>query len=103
MGNRKYITFHYKNLLISKFKTKFPDDIMKLGNQLILTGLRNNKPLHLQKKVMKGYLDIFHYRRFHKLKVSSKDHTFFVSCFLGLMKLKELKEDDSTGYIITKI
>ena len=102
MSNRQYITFHYKNLLISKYKTRYPDDIMELGNQLILTGLRNNKPLHLQKKVMKGYLDIFHYRRLNKLKVSSEDHRHFVGCFLGLMKLNQLLEDDTTGFIITK-
>jgi len=103
MGNRKYITFHYKNLLVSKFKTKDPDEIMKLGNQLILNGLKNNKPLHLQKKVMKGFMDIFHHRRLNKLKVSSMDHKHFVGCFLGLMKLKELVEDDANGFIITKI
>jgi len=103
MGNRKYITFHYKNLLVSKFKTKDPDEIMKLGNQLILNGLKNNKPLHLQKKVMKGFMDIFHHRRLNKLKVSSMDHKHFVACLLGLMKLKEFVEDDANGFIITKI
>jgi len=102
MGNRKYITFHYKNLLVSKYKTKDLDDIMKLGNQLILNGLKNNKPLELQKKVMKIYIDMFHHRRLNKYKVSSSDHNHFVGCFLGLMKLKELEEDESTGYIITK-
>ncbi len=102
MGKTKYITFHYKNLLVSKYKTKNPDEIMKLGNQLILNGLRNNKPLHLQKIVMKNYMDVFHYRRLNKLKVSSEDHRHFVGCLLGLMKLEELREDDSTGYIITK-
>ena len=60
MGNRKYITFHYKNLM-------------------------------------------FHYRRLNKYKVSSSDHNHFVGCFLGLMKLKELEEDDANGFIITKI
>jgi hypothetical protein len=103
MGNRKYITFHYKNLLVSKYKTKEPDEIMKLGNELIINGLRNNKPLQLQKKVMKIYMDMFHYRRLNKLKVSSSDHKHFIGCFLGLMKLKELVEDNSNGYIITKI
>jgi len=103
MGQKKFITFHYKNLLISKYKTKKPDDILKLGNDLILNGLRNNRPLPLQKIVMKNYMDIFHHRRLNKLKVSSQDHNHFVACFLGLMKLKELHEDDSTGYIITKI
>ena len=102
MGKTKYVTFHYKNLLVSKYKTKNPDEIMKLGNQLILNGLRNNKPLHLQKIVMKNYMDIFHHRRLNKLKVSSEDHRHFVACLLGLMKLEELREDDSTGYIITK-
>lgn len=102
MGQRKYITFHYKNLLVSKYKTNNPDDIMKLGNDLILNGLRNNRPLHLQKIVMKNYMDIFHNRRLNKLKVSSEDHDHFVACFLGLMKLRELEEDESTGYIITK-
>lgn len=102
MGQRKYITFHYKNLLVSKYKTKNPDDILKLGNDLILNGLRNNKPLPLQKIVMKKYMDIFHHRRLNKLKVSSNDHDHFVACLLGLMKLKELEEDESTGYIITK-
>ena len=102
MGKTKYITFHYKNLLVSKYKTKNPDEIMKLGNDLILNGLRNNKPLPLQKIVMKNYMDIFHHRRLNQLKVSSEDHRHFVGCFLGLMKLEELREDDSTGYIITK-
>jgi len=102
MGQRKYITFHYKNLLVSKYKTKNSDEIMKLGNDLILNGLRNNKPLQLQKIVMKNYMNLFHHRRLNKLKVSSQDHIHFVACFLGLMKLKELEEDDSTGYIITK-
>ena len=54
MGQKKYITFHYKNLLVSKYKTKNPDDILKLGNDLILNGLRNNKPLPLQKIIMKN-------------------------------------------------
>ena len=102
MGKTKYITFHYKNLLVSKYKTKNPDEILKLGNDLILNGLRNNKSLPLQKKVMKNYMDIFHHRRLNKLKVSSQDHKHFVACLLGLMKLKELEEDESTGFIITK-
>ena len=102
MGQKKYITFHYKNLLVSKYKTKNPDDILKLGNDLILNGLRNNKPLPLQKIIMKNYMDIFHHRRLNKLKVSSQDHKHFVACFLGLMKLRELEEDNENGYIITK-
>ena len=98
-----YITFHYKNLLVSKYKTKNPDEIMNLGNELIINGLRNNTPLELKKKVMKVYMDLFHHRRLNKLKVSSSDHKHFVGCFLGLMKLKELVEDDANGFIITKI
>ncbi len=102
MGNRQYITFHYKNLLISKYKTQYPQDIMELGNQLIMSGLKNNRKLQQQIPIMKGYLDIFHYRRLNKLKVSSEDHRHFVGCFLGLMKLNQLLEDDATGFIITK-
>ena len=106
MGNRKYITFHYKNLLVSKFKTKDPDDLMKLGNQLILNGLKNNKPLELQKKVIRAKVKRgkqITLARLNKYKVSSSDHNHFVGCFLGLMKLKELEEDDANGFIITKI
>ncbi len=102
MSNRQYITFHYKNLLISKYKTRYPDDIMELGNRLIMSGLKNNRKLQQQIPIMKGYLDIFHYRRLNKLKVSSEDHRHFVGCFLGLMKLNQLLEDDATGFIITK-
>ena len=87
MKTSKYITFHYKNLLISKYKTQYPDDIMKLGNQLIMSGLKNNRKLQQQIPIMKTFLE---------------DHRHFVGCFLGLMKLNQLLEDDATGFIITK-
>jgi len=102
MAKKKYITFHYKNLLISKYKTRQPDDIMELGNKLIINGLKNNRKLQQQIPIMKLYLHMFHYRRLNKIKVSSEDHLHFVGCFLGLMKLNQLFEDDSNGYIITK-
>tara|TARA_R100000951_G_scaffold41788_1_gene35230 strand:+ start:1069 stop:1380 length:312 start_codon:yes stop_codon:yes gene_type:complete len=102
MVNRQYITFHYKNLLVTRYKTDNIDEILDLGNQLILQGLRTNKSLQEQIVIMKGYMEVFHYRRLNKMKVSSMDHTGFVGCFLGLMKLNKLFEDDDNGYIITK-
>lgn len=102
MVNRQYITFHYKNLLVTKYKTNNIDEILDLGNQFMLQGLRRNTSLQKQIILMKGYIDIFHHRRLNKMKVSSMDHTAFVGCFLGLMKLNKLLEDDDNGYIITK-
>ncbi len=102
MVKRKYITFHYKNRLLSKYIIKDEEEILNKGNELILKGLRKNHSLKKIIIVMKGFIEAFHHRRINKLKVSSEDHMHFVASLLGLMKLKQLQEDDQTGYIITK-
>tara|TARA_R100001163_G_C5044922_1_gene182352 strand:- start:492 stop:803 length:312 start_codon:yes stop_codon:yes gene_type:complete len=101
MVKRKYITFHYKNKLLSKYIIKDEKEILDKGNELILKGLRKKHSLDRIIIVMKGFVDCFHHRRTNKLKVSSEDHLHFVASFLGLMKLKQLHEDNETGYIIT--
>jgi hypothetical protein len=102
MGKKKYITFHYKNKLLSNYITKDETQLLNKGNELLLQGLRKNHSLDKMILVMKGYVDCFHHRRTHKLKVSSEDHLHFVASLLGLMKLKQIHNDDETGYIITK-
>ena len=102
MGKKKYITFHYKNELLSNYIVKDETELLNKGNELLLKGLKKNHSLKKMIIVMKGYVDCFHHRRTNKLKVSSEDHLHFVASLLGLMKLKQIHEDDQSGYIITK-
>ena len=101
MAKKKYITFHYKNRLLSKYIIK-DEEILNKGNELILKGLRKKHSLKKIILVMKGFIEVFHHRRINKLKVSSEDHMHFVASLLGLMKLKQLEDNEQTGYIITK-
>lgn len=102
MGRKKYITFHYKNALLSNYIVKDESELLNKGNELLLRGLKKNHSLKKMILVMKGYVDCFHHRRINKLKVSSEDHLDFVASLLGLMKLNQLHNNDETGYIITK-
>tara|TARA_R110002096_G_scaffold25101_5_gene78845 strand:- start:7095 stop:7421 length:327 start_codon:yes stop_codon:yes gene_type:complete len=102
MGKKKYITFHYKNELLSKYIIKDETKLLNKGNELLLHGLKKKHSLKEMIIIMKVYVDCFHHRRINKLKVSSEDHLDFVASLLGLMKLKQIHEDDETGYIITK-
>ena len=97
MGKKKYITFHYKNELLSKYIIKDETKLLNKGNELLLHGLKKKHSLKEMIIIMK-----VHHRRINKLKVSSEDHLDFVASLLGLMKLKQIHEDDETGYIITK-
>ncbi len=102
MVKKKYITFHYENNLLSKYIVRDETELLNKGNELILQGLRKNHSLQSIINVMTGYVKLFNHRRINKLKVSRDDHIQFVGCFLGLIKLKKLHENSSTGIIITK-
>ena len=99
---KHFITFHYKGSLLTKYYLNDYGKLLMMGNDLLLTGMKNNNKLNNMITIMQGFINIFHNRRINKMRVSSNDHAKFVGCFLALMKLNIIKEDDNNGYIILK-
>jgi len=100
-----FITFHYKGVLLSNFKltNKLKDEFLANGNNLLIREMRNGLKLTDIKKVLSAYVETFHHRRTNKKKVSYEDHVYFSACFLALLKLGEIVEDEKNGFIITKL
>jgi len=104
MKTKKYITFHYKGRLLSKYIT---DDagiqkILDRGNRIVLEGLRKGQSLSQCIITFTNYLNLFYQRRTNGKRVTKTDHDIFTGVLLALMKCKRIVEDDRTGYIITK-
>jgi len=97
-----FITLHYKGEYMSKFYADNPSDVLELGNNLLIEGLRQGRNLPEMKRLMWIWADTFYNKRTTRTKCRSEDHTLFCGAFLGLMKLGVICEDDKNGFICTK-
>ena len=100
-----FITFHYKGVLLSNFyvKDNFKKDFINNGDNLMIREMRKGLKLTHIKKVLSAYVEVFFQRRINKQKVSYGDHVYFSACFLALLKLGDIVEDNQNGFIITKL
>ena len=100
-----FITFHHKGVLLSNFHLtdKLKDEFLNNGNNLLIREMRKGLKLTEIKKVLSVYVEVFHHRRTNKKKVSYGDHVYFSACFLALLKLGDIVEDNENGFVITKI
>lgn len=96
------ITIHYRGSLLSKYYTDDPSEVLEIGNDLLVKGLREGRSIQEMKYLMMIWADAFHRKRTNRIKTSALDHQLFLGAFLGLMKLGEIQEDSLNGVIITK-
>ena len=96
------ITFFYNGLLISKYYTNNPDNYTNIGDNLIISSLKKNISIKNQIPRYNLFCKMFYDRRLNKKKVSKMDHTYFITCFMALMKLNIIKEDNNNGIVILK-
>lgn len=98
-----FITLHYKGKYMSKFYSDIPSDVLDLGNNLLIEGLREGRNLPEMKRLMWIWAETFYKKRTTRTKCRCEDHTLFCGAFLGLMKLGVICEDNENGVIITKV
>jgi len=100
-----FITIHYKGSLISHFKLtdELKGDFLATGNELLLREMRNGRRIEEIGQIIATFADVFHQRRVNGKKVAWKDHVYFSRCFLALMKMGFIQEDNENGLIITKM
>tara|TARA_R100000655_G_scaffold26692_1_gene54837 strand:- start:6130 stop:6381 length:252 start_codon:yes stop_codon:yes gene_type:complete len=70
------------------------------GIQLIEQSLRINKSLQQQIKLYKLFCNCIYKKKKNKEKICTDDHICFLNCFLALMKLKVIEEDNENGILI---
>jgi hypothetical protein len=102
MKRHLIITIHYRGSLLSKYYTHDPSEVLEIGNDLLVKGLREGRSIKEMRYLMMIWADAFHEKRTTGIKTSALDHQLFLGAFLGLMKLGEIQEDDRNGVIITK-
>lgn len=95
----------YRGLFISSFpihNNKMIDGYNNEGIDLIEQSLRLNYNLRQQINLYKSFITMIYYNKKNKKKIPTCDHIYFLKCFLALMKLKEINEDDNNGVLIMK-
>ena len=100
---KHFITLHYKGDYMSKFYADDPSEVLDLGNNLLVEGLRDGRKIPDMKRLMLIWAEAFHKKRTTRTKCRCEDHTLFCGAFLGLMKLGVICEDNENGVIITKV
>lgn len=102
--NGSYNIF-YKGLFMSSFPIHYNKMIEGYNNEgidLIERSLRENYNLKSQIRLYKSFINMIYYNKKKKKKIPTCDHIYFLKCFLALMKLRIIKEDDDNGILIMK-
>tara|TARA_Y100001934_G_C12109707_1_gene657890 strand:- start:354 stop:725 length:372 start_codon:yes stop_codon:yes gene_type:complete len=102
-GKEGSYNIFYKGLLISSFpihKIKMIEGYNNQGIELIHKTLYLNHSLQEQIKIYQLFVNMIYKLKKRNKKISSEDHINFLNCFLALMKLKKIEEDDNNGILI---
>jgi len=102
-GKQGSYNLFYKNLFMSSYPIHNARMIEGYNNQgivLIEQSLRINKSLKEQIKIYKLFCNCIYNKKKNKEKICTDDHKCFLNCFLALMKLKVIQEDDENGILI---
>ena len=64
------------------------------GEHIILKSM--NEKLKLKQIIitLKSFCDLIYQRKINKQAIRKSDHQMFLSCFFGLLKLKQIDEDN---------
>jgi len=105
VGSKGSISLHYKGIMCSIFpltNEKNEDYYVKMGNDGIIRHLKDGYGIEKQIKILTSYCELFVSRRYHKQKVSKIDHIIFCQALMGLIKLKQIENDDKNGWLCLK-
>tara|TARA_R110000823_G_C15536173_1_gene457470 strand:- start:122 stop:475 length:354 start_codon:yes stop_codon:yes gene_type:complete len=102
-GSCGTLSLHYKGIIISTFpltKNKTLQYYIKAGESSILRHFQSGHSLKEQIEICVSYCELFTSRRYHKQKVSQKDHHIFLQALMVLLKTKQIKNDNDFGYFV---
>ena len=102
-GKQGSYNLFYNNLFISSYPIHNKKMIHGYNNQgieLIEQSLRLNKSLKQQIIIYKMFCNLIYNKKKNKEKICTGDHIYFLNCFLALMKLNIIKEDNENGILI---
>jgi hypothetical protein len=105
IGSGGSISLHWCGTLVSIFPLTKKRDFefyKKKGEDAIIRHLREGFDLKRQIKIMLQFCSVFTHRRRNGFKVASYDHDCFCQALFGLLKLKVINNDDTTGYLCLK-
>lgn len=99
-----FATFHYNGNIVhrQRFKTYPEEDLKRQSNKLILHTLKSGVDLKRQIQTYKNLLQSNIRKKFYKYPISKIDSKLAGLAIFTLMKLKQIKEDEKNGIIITK-
>ena len=103
-SNGSYNIF-YRGLFISSFpihNKKMIEGYNNEGIDLIEQSLRLNYKLQPQISLYKSFVNLIYKNKKNKKKIPTSDHIYFLKCFLALMKLNVIIENDNNGILIMK-
>tara|TARA_R110000824_G_scaffold136868_5_gene300792 strand:- start:55 stop:369 length:315 start_codon:yes stop_codon:yes gene_type:complete len=87
------LTF-WDGVYISKWRRIPRRELIELGGNLILTGLKEGVSLDKQIVFYKYFLDTLKDRKIKKKRIYRSDHQYGLSCMMALIKLKVIEEED---------
>ena len=93
----------YKGMFMSSFpihNDKMIEGYNNEGIDLIEQSLRLNYNLHQQINLYKSFVLMIYHNKKNKKKIPTCDHIYFLKCFLALMKLNVITENDNNGILI---
>tara|TARA_R100000951_G_scaffold56022_1_gene47071 strand:+ start:240 stop:557 length:318 start_codon:yes stop_codon:yes gene_type:complete len=99
-----FATFHYKGNIVHKqlFKNDVTEDLKNQADRLILHTLKSGVSLKQQIQTYKNLLQSNIRKKFYNYPISKTDNKLAGFAVFTLIKLKQIKEDDKNGLIITK-
>ena len=105
VGSKGSISLHYNGIMCSIFpltNKRNEDYYIKMGNDGIIRHMREGYTIKKQIEILTLYCKIFSLRRHHKQKVAKEDHINFCQALMGLIKLKQIENDDKNGWLCLK-
>ena len=91
------INLFYKELLISSFplsNKKTFKYYQKETNKCMIEGFNNNISLKIMIKAFKELIELTYLNKKNNIRMNSSDHQLFCIAVFGLIKLKEIEQDD---------
>lgn len=102
-GSQGSLNLFYNGLLISSFpltNKKTFERYKYQGEYLILKSMKQNIKIKQMIICFKSYCNLIYKRKKNNQPIKTTDHQMFLSTLFALMKLKQLDNDESNGYLI---
>jgi len=104
-GSKGSISLHYRGIMCSIFPLTNETNesyYTKMGNDAIIRHMKEGYNIKKQIRLLTTYCEVFASRRYHKQKVAKLDHIVFCQALMGLIKLKQIENDDKNGWLCLK-